>query len=35
MLRSDDGSQEPAATADNHYYPDGAYYYMVDVDGQE
>jgi hypothetical protein len=35
MLRSDDGSQEPAATADGHYYPDGAYYDMEDADGQE
>jgi hypothetical protein len=35
MLRSDDGPQEPAATVDGHYYPDGAYYYVEDADGQE
>jgi hypothetical protein len=35
MLRSDDGSQEPAATANVHYYPDGAYYFVETADGQE
>jgi hypothetical protein len=35
MLRSDDGSQEPAVIADDHYYPDKAYYFMETADGQE
>jgi hypothetical protein len=35
MLRSDDGSQEPAATADGYYYPVGAFYYVEDADNQE
>jgi hypothetical protein len=35
MLRSDVGAQEPAATADGYYYPDEAYYYVEDANGQE
>jgi hypothetical protein len=35
MLRSDDGSQEPAAIADGHYYLGGAYYFVEDADSQE
>ena len=35
MLRSDVGAQEPDATADGYYYPDGAYYFVEDADGQE
>jgi hypothetical protein len=35
MLRLDGGSQEPAAPADGYYYPDDAYYFVEDADGQE
>jgi hypothetical protein len=35
MLRSDGGSQEPAAPANGYYYPDGAYYFVEDADVQE
>ena len=31
----DDRSQEQDATADNYYYPDGAYYYVETTDDQE
>jgi hypothetical protein len=34
LLRSDDGAPEPADTADDYYYTDGAYYY-VETDDQE
>jgi hypothetical protein len=34
MLRSD-GAQESAATADGYFFPDGAFYFMEDIDGQE
>jgi hypothetical protein len=35
MLRSDVEPQESATAADGYYYPDGAFYYMEDADGQE
>jgi hypothetical protein len=35
MLRSDDGSQEIVATANGHFFPDGACYYVEDADDQE
>ena len=33
LLRSDGRSQEPDATTDDYYYPDGAYYYVETADG--
>ena len=35
LPRSDSGSQEPAASVDYYYYPEGAYYYVETADGQE
>ena len=35
LLRPDGGSQEPDATTDYYYYPDGAYYYVETADNQE
>ena len=35
MLQPDGGAQDPNATADDYYYPKGAYYYMTDIDDQE
>ena len=35
LLQLDDGSQEPDATTDNYYYPEGAYYYVEAADDQE
>ena len=35
LLRLDDRSQEPDATFDDYYYPEGAYYHMADTDDQE
>ena len=34
LLRSDGGSQEPAASATDCYYPEGAYYYVETADDQ-
>jgi hypothetical protein len=34
LLRSDGGAPEPAVSADDFYYPSGAYYY-VEIDDQE
>jgi hypothetical protein len=34
-MRSDDGSQEPDATADDYYYPECAYYYVEATDDHE
>ena len=35
LLRSVDGAPKPTATADDYYYPKGAYYYVEAVDDQE
>ena len=35
LLQPDGGSQEPAASVDYYYYPEGAYYYVETADGQE
>ena len=35
MLQPDVGAQDPDATVDDYYNPEGAYYYMVAADGQE
>ena len=35
MLRSDVEPQETDAVANEYYYPDGAYYFVEDADGQE
>ena len=35
LMQPDDGAPETAATADDYYYPEGAYYLMMDVDDQE
>ena len=34
-MRSDDGPQEPDATTDEYYHPEGAYYYVETADDQE
>ena len=35
MLQPDGGAQDPDATADDYYCPEGAYYYVTDADDQE
>ena len=35
MLQPDGGAQDLDATADGYYYPEGAYYYVMDADDQE
>ena len=35
LLRLDNRSQEPDATTEDYYYPEGAYYYMETADDQE
>ena len=35
MSQPDGGAQELDATADDYYYPNGAYYYVETVDDQE
>ena len=34
-MQPDGGAQDPDATTDDYYYPEGAYYYMETADGQE
>ena len=35
LLQPDGGVQEPDATFDDCYYPEGAYYYVKTADDQE
>ena len=35
LLQPDGGSQEPDATADVYYYPEGACYYVETADDEE
>ena len=34
-MQPDGGVQEPDATVDDYYYPDGGYYYMEAANDQE
>ena len=35
LMQPDDGAPETAATANDYYYPEGAYYHVTDTDDQE
>ena len=35
MLQPDGGALDPDATANNYYYPEGAYFYVTDADDAE